>query len=1390
MSLFSSLQIPPPAHWQDFEVLCCDLWRAIWDDPNTQRNGRQGQPQHGVDVYGRPHQENSWSGVQCKGKDHYSSRFLTEKEVKTEVEKAKSFKPTLSHYIIATTGPKDARIEELARAITEEHSRTGLFSVHVWGWPDIVARLADFPDLLEKHYPGLSVNVKELKKEISTLKRMAAREVRPQVAPDFPGGALYVVCVEILGLEQLTRKIAETKGITWKTVRENLIAVVRTCVTQLESKGSGVDCHREKWFIAAHDLDCVFTSISEILDHHTGFVGYEKIPLGIGVGTAERDRELSELISFCRREDSFIVITDPVYHQIEPSDRKMVTHVGYKDRTDVYFLDVTQVHERGKVFAFLEEVGYPMSKIYGRIDELFVPPAEYNDIKKMLHKERIVFITGTCEYGKTYTAVRLMWEYYRMGYHPHWIKGGEEKERITVRKKLEDIEAVLKPHHIIYFEDPFGRRRYERKEGLERGIGTIIDSVKRLEDTYVIITSREEVFKEFEKEKVSRCDIKRVEKRLGLKRPSYDYRKRKEILVKWAEHERCTWVEEPGLLTLVADTIRNEKALPTPLSMRDFSKATVYANTLQNLKEKIKEKSEETAMAFSREIKQMTDDKVIFLSFLFVMNQCKVDFVRNLYESLVVDLRVADAWAFDRVLQWFMNDKVNTGAFVEFSHPSYAEALKYLLVEDGYVTRINREIFSNLLFSLAEHDEAAQDVAWTVAYNFDKLLHPVQELLFNLCENINVARYVAWNTAHHFEHLSGPVQNLLYTLCEKAEVAKDVAWTVAYNFEHLSGPVQNLLYTLCEKAEGGGVAHAVVQNFDRLSPPVRNDLLVALAEGDAAPIAAQAVTQYFDSLPRAVRNGLLVKFSENFKTAEAAAHTVAEHFDKLSGSTRNNLLVTLAEKEGAASTVVKIVAHNFDKLSGSTRNNLLVTLAEKEGAGIVQAVAVHFDKLSPPVQDTLLKTFSGSTQITLLHTLASKDKTSRTVAEFVVRNFHDLPQDTRHTLLVTLAEKEGAARYIAAFVAKIFNQLPGGIQHGILLKLPHDTRNDILFTLAEKDETSRPVAGFVVRTFKTLPHTVQHDLLAMLAEKEGAARYIAQFIHKNFGKFPDTDRNDLLVILSKQGKAATPVARVVTQNFKRFPRDVRDTLLLNLPPHIRNDVLLKCAEKDETAAAVAGFVVRTFKTLSHTVRNDLLVILSGKERSSGVIAGIIAETFNEFPRDLQHTLVLNLSESEAAPSIAGLVVRNFGKFPRNVQNTLLLNLSEPETARDAARIVANNFDKISSTIRNKRLVALAERDEAAHIVVTIVKQNFDNFPTRTRNKLLLKLAKKDEIAGEVVRIVADNFDKISGTTRKNLLARLAEKDEAVNVATLFIIKEYDSLPEDLRLFLFKLSEKG
>lgn len=127
-----------PENWEDFESLCKKLWGEIWDCMEIKKNGRKGQTQKGVDVYGIPKGEKSYYGIQCKGKDEYSHKLLSKNEIDTEIELAKAFKPQLAKFYFATTANKDSKIEEYIRIKDLENRQKDLFEVHLFSWEDIV----------------------------------------------------------------------------------------------------------------------------------------------------------------------------------------------------------------------------------------------------------------------------------------------------------------------------------------------------------------------------------------------------------------------------------------------------------------------------------------------------------------------------------------------------------------------------------------------------------------------------------------------------------------------------------------------------------------------------------------------------------------------------------------------------------------------------------------------------------------------------------------------------------------------------------------------------------------------------------------------------------------------------------------------------------------------------------------------------------------------------------------------------------------------------------------------------------------------------------------------------------------------------------------------------
>lgn len=145
------VELSPPALWQDFERLTLDYARRIWGDPGAARNGRQGQSQAGVDVYGTNNDAKEFTGIQCKKKVNATapSKRLTASEIDREIECAKSFAPKLDRFIIATTGPRDGDLQEHVRKV----NGCGLpFHVGLLFWDEYQEFLNNHVDMLDRYY--------------------------------------------------------------------------------------------------------------------------------------------------------------------------------------------------------------------------------------------------------------------------------------------------------------------------------------------------------------------------------------------------------------------------------------------------------------------------------------------------------------------------------------------------------------------------------------------------------------------------------------------------------------------------------------------------------------------------------------------------------------------------------------------------------------------------------------------------------------------------------------------------------------------------------------------------------------------------------------------------------------------------------------------------------------------------------------------------------------------------------------------------------------------------------------------------------------------------------------------------------------------------------------
>lgn len=152
---FVHFEQAPPRSWDHFEELCADVFQEEWRDTGLVRHGRAGQPQDGVDIVGRDGA--LWPvGIQCKKKSVWPVKTLSRKDLESEVEKAKNFKPALKAFYLVSTSPDDENIQAHARNITIKHKSSGLFTVNVIGWSELLRRATRHPHVAAKHFGAYS----------------------------------------------------------------------------------------------------------------------------------------------------------------------------------------------------------------------------------------------------------------------------------------------------------------------------------------------------------------------------------------------------------------------------------------------------------------------------------------------------------------------------------------------------------------------------------------------------------------------------------------------------------------------------------------------------------------------------------------------------------------------------------------------------------------------------------------------------------------------------------------------------------------------------------------------------------------------------------------------------------------------------------------------------------------------------------------------------------------------------------------------------------------------------------------------------------------------------------------------------------------------------------
>lgn len=261
MAVTAGTELRRPDRYEDFETRCMALGRVMINSPNVTKNGRKGQQQKGVDVWGyRDGRINHVVGIQCKLKG--LGHELTEDEVRDEWKAALTFNKNLKEYFILTTAENDGKMEELARELAAELFEKEERSVefYVWGWGRINDEVVGDPALVRIFDPDYGVFSSEHSEKLEGVVEARARtDIKIDVVTEMMRRVMVAVNVDDLDVtvggpevdKVLDAQIDGIRSLTQEGLPGRALTLFEKMLTETEGAASGRIVFRIKANIGA-----------------------------------------------------------------------------------------------------------------------------------------------------------------------------------------------------------------------------------------------------------------------------------------------------------------------------------------------------------------------------------------------------------------------------------------------------------------------------------------------------------------------------------------------------------------------------------------------------------------------------------------------------------------------------------------------------------------------------------------------------------------------------------------------------------------------------------------------------------------------------------------------------------------------------------------------------------------------------------------------------------------------------------------------------------------------------------------------------------------------------------------------------------------------------------
>jgi len=404
--------------------------------------------------------------------------------------------------------------------------------------------------------------------------------------------------------------------------------------------------------------------------------------------------------------------------------------------------------------------------------------------------------------------------------------------------------------------------------------------------------------------------------------------------------------------------------------------------------------------------------------------------MKQLYSVLVNELNLKNSLEFESILSWFEDDKIEYDSHhISFSHPSYYEALSYLLSDSEHQTTFDKSVFAHVLLYMANHGYNLEFVADSITQNYNRLPLEIRDKLLEQLKSSNmptVKFYLAMCVEKNFEQLPKNLrEHIISHVSDIPSAARTLTSTIVNKENEIDALLRNrILLKFCHIKESAElIAFHLIHSLNKFECELYQKLLKEIFKDSYGHIIfGRYIDHYYKRLSIQLKNDFLVRLSNSEFYKGEAGKLLLQNIKKESNSFEESLLNDLAKNTESSYHIARYLDFEKDKISSVLLEKILNSLSESNNSDTITAICKFLDK-----------------------------------------NFHTLELSLVMKIMDKIRLKEPAPAYLIGTILNNYNDLPFNIQNYIFEFIQNDDyKTDVLIRIAQH--------------FSVLPKNIQ-DLL-------------------------------------------------------------------------------------------------------------------------------------------------------------------------------------------------------------------------------------------------------------------------------------------------------------------------